>query len=78
MNTELQVCKKRYGNRFYQVKEYAAFGKTMENVRKQRYKASNNRSKKKLLGVTAKLSYIKIFFHMFISNTNNKNTNIHK
>ena len=34
MNTELQICKKRHGNRFYQ--EYTAFGKTMENVRKHR------------------------------------------
>ena len=52
----------------------AVFGKTMENVRKHRYKTCYNRKKKKLFGVRTKLSYFKVFHRKFISNRNEKKT----
>ena len=49
------------------------FGKTMENVRKHRYQACNNWSKKELFGFRTKQSYIKIFFRKCVSYRNEKN-----
>ena len=40
----------------------AVSGKTIENVKKQRYIACNNWSKKELFTIRTKLSYNKIFF----------------
>ena len=44
----------------------AVFGKTMENVRKQKNQAYNNRKKKKLFSIRTKLSHVKVFHMNFI------------
>ena len=49
----------------------AVFGRTMKNVRKQRYYTCHNRMKKKLFDVRTKLLY-KVFHRKFISNKNLK------
>ena len=51
----------------------AVFGKTKENVRKNRYFTCYNRTKKKLFGVRTKLSYFKVLHRKSISNENEKN-----
>ena len=52
----------------------AFFGKTIENMRKQRYQACNNRTNKESFSIRTKLSYNKFFFRTFISNRNEWNT----
>ena len=50
----------------------AVFGKTVENVRKQRYKTYNNRKNKELFSITNKFSYYTVFHRKVISNRNEK------
>ena len=46
------------------------FGKTMENVRKQKFLTCNNSKWKKLFSIKTKLSYYQVFHRKFISNWN--------
>ena len=50
-----------------------AVGKTMENVRKQRYQTCHNKMKKELFGVRTKFPYYKVFHRKVISNGIEKN-----
>ena len=53
------------------------FGKTMENVRKQRYQnLSQQKEKKKLFGARTKLPYYKVFNRKSIHNRNEEKTQI--
>ena len=58
----------------------AVFGKTKTNVKKEttNIELANNRSEKKLFSIRIKLSYYKVFHRKFISNRNEKNSNINE
>ena len=56
---------------------HAFFGKTMENVRKDR-DTCHNRKKKKLIHVRNKLSYYKVFHRKFIRKRNEKNKDMNE
>ena len=58
---------------FFMFMNNAAFGKTMENVKKtQRYEVCNNWGKKELFSIRTKLSYNNFFLWKFISHRNKK------
>ena len=66
MNTDLR---KKNKNNF---EKETVFGKTMENLKKNRYETCHNKKKKELFGVRTKLPCYKVFHRIFNSNRNEK------
>ena len=58
---------------FFKLMNNAVFGKTMDDV-----KNIEILNKKKLLGVTTKFSYYKVFHRIYISNRNEKNADTYE
>ena len=63
MNADLRkIAKNAFEKIFFKLMNNAVFGKTMENVRKQRdIKLITNRHEKKLFSIRTRLSYPKFF-----------------
>ena len=62
MNTDLRKrAKKDFEKDFYSLTINAGFGKTMGNMRKQRYYTFHNRKKNELFIVRSKLPYCRVF-----------------
>ena len=77
MNAELALKEKNsFEKDFSKLIIMLFFEKIWKRKRTYKYYTCNNRAEKKLFSIRAKLSYCKVFCRTFISNKNEKNSDI--